>query len=46
MEIHHICLMFSIQKLLADAGYATRLLDQEHATSFRCFIMAEKAAAA
>ncbi|HRT07430.1 MAG TPA: FkbM family methyltransferase [Candidatus Paceibacterota bacterium] len=41
IEVHHICLMFGIQKLLLDAGYTTRLLDQAHATPSRCFIMAE-----
>ena len=42
IEVHHICLMFSIQKLLLDWGYQTRILDQEHASPSRCFIMAEK----
>jgi FkbM family methyltransferase len=42
MEIHHICLMFGIQKLLLSWGYSTRLLDQEHASPSRCFIIAEK----
>jgi FkbM family methyltransferase len=41
MEVHHICLMFSIQKLLSDWGYETRLLDKEHASPSRCFIIAE-----
>lgn len=42
MEIHHICLMFSIQKLLLEWGYETRLLDQAQASPSRCFIMALK----
>lgn len=42
MEIHHICLMFSIQKLLLDWGYSTRILDKENASPSRCFIVAEK----
>jgi FkbM family methyltransferase len=42
MEIHHICLMFGIQKLLPEWGYTTRLLDQAHASPSRCFIIAEK----
>jgi FkbM family methyltransferase len=41
MEIHHICLMFSIQRLLLGWGYSTRLLDESHASPSRCFIIAE-----
>ena len=42
MEVHHICLMFGIQKLLPSWGYTTRILDQEHTSPSRCFIIAEK----
>lgn len=41
IEVHHICLMFSIQKMLLELGYEIRLLDQEHASPSRCFIIAQ-----
>lgn len=40
VEVHHICLMFHLQKLLLELGYATQILDEQNATSSRCFIMA------
>jgi FkbM family methyltransferase len=40
IEVHHICLMFSLQKLLLGWGYETKLLDRENATASRCFISA------
>ncbi len=40
MEVHHICLMFDLQPFLADHGYTATLLDQEHASPSRCFVLA------
>jgi FkbM family methyltransferase len=40
IEIHHICLMYSVQNLLNSWGYTLRILDQEHATPSRCFVIA------
>jgi FkbM family methyltransferase len=40
IEVHHICLMMQIQKLLQGLGYDTRLLDEPEAAPSRCFIMA------
>jgi FkbM family methyltransferase len=46
MEVHHICLMLHIQKLLLEAGYQSRILDAANALPSRCFIIAVPAAAA
>jgi FkbM family methyltransferase len=43
LEVHHICLMFSIQKMLLQWGYQTTLLDPEHASPSRCFVVARAA---
>lgn len=43
IEVHHICLMLEVQRFLQELGYSTRLLDEEHATPSRCFIMASRA---
>lgn len=40
IEIHHICLMFSVCKHLLGLGYQIEILDQEHASPSRCFIVA------
>ena len=40
IEVHHICLMFHLQQLLLQLGYSTRILDEQNASSSRCFIMA------
>jgi hypothetical protein len=42
MEIHHICLMYSVQNFLNQRGYSIRILDQEHASPSRCFVIATK----
>jgi FkbM family methyltransferase len=42
MEIHHICLMYSVQNFLNQQGYSMRILDQEHASPSRCFIIATR----
>ena len=38
IEVHHICLMFHLQKLLLDLGYVTRILNEQNASASRCFI--------
>jgi len=40
MEVHHICLMLHIQRLLQELGYTTQILDETHAAPSRCFVMA------
>ena len=40
IEIHHICLMMSIAELLRDAGYRMTLIDEQHASPSRCFVLA------
>lgn len=40
LEVHHICLMFEIQRFLLELGYATILLDEANAVPSRCFMMA------
>ena len=40
MEVHHIRLMFEVQDLLLRWGFQLQLLDQEHSTASRCFLMA------
>jgi len=40
LEVHHICLMFHIQRLLLELGYTTTLLDEANAVPSRCFMMA------
>jgi FkbM family methyltransferase len=39
MEVHHIVLMMKIQKLMAERGYDTEMLEAE-ATPSRCFVVA------
>jgi FkbM family methyltransferase len=46
LEVHHICLMFHIQKFLMGLGYATTLLDESGAVPSRCFMMATAKGAA
>jgi len=41
MEVHHICLMFEIQQFLTGLGYRIKILDPEHASPSRCFVVAE-----
>ncbi len=43
IEVHHICLMLEVQRLLQTIGYTTSVLDEEHATPSRCFVMATAA---
>lgn len=43
MEVHHIRLMLHIQRLFDELKYETRILDEEHATPSRCYIMATPA---
>jgi len=40
MEVHHIRLMHEVQELLMRWGYQIRILDEEHLTPSRCFILA------
>jgi FkbM family methyltransferase len=40
MEVHHICLMFEIQQLLSGLAYRMEVLDQEHSSPSRCFVVA------
>ena len=40
VEVHHICVMFSLVSLLLELGYSLEILDREHATPRRCFIAA------
>lgn len=42
MEIHHICQMFGVQKLLHSLGYQLSILDETRATPSRCFLLAER----
>lgn len=42
MEIHHIQLMFEVQKLLREWNYEIKLLDEAHATPSRCFLIAHR----
>ena len=39
IEVHHICVMLSLARLLTELGYRLELLDQEHASPSRCFIL-------
>jgi len=41
MEVHHIRLLLEVQELLLRCGYRIKLLDPDHATPSRCFIMAQ-----
>jgi hypothetical protein len=41
LEVHHICLMFNIQRFLLELGYTTTLLDEANAVPSRCFMMAK-----
>jgi FkbM family methyltransferase len=40
LEVHNITQMFLVQRQLIDAGYRTEILDPEHASVSRCFVMA------
>ena len=40
IEVHHICLMLELQQLFSQVGYTARILDEQHASPSRCFIMA------
>lgn len=40
LEVHHICLMFHVQRILLQSGYTTTLLDEANAVGSRCFMMA------
>jgi FkbM family methyltransferase len=44
IEVHHIRLMFEVQELLLRYGYDIKLLDEDHGTASRCFIMAYSSA--
>ena len=41
IEVHHILQMFRVQNFLTERGYAIAILDEEHATPGRCFILAK-----
>lgn len=38
VEVHHICVMFSVSRFLVELGYQAELLQPEHATPSRCFL--------
>lgn len=40
IEVHHICLMFQLQRLFHQLGYTASILDEQNAAASRCFIMA------
>jgi FkbM family methyltransferase len=40
VEVHHICVMFSLAPLLLELGYRLEILDRENASPSRCFISA------
>ncbi len=40
VEVHNISQMFYVQNILFKAGYAAEMLDAEHSSVSRCFIMA------
>jgi hypothetical protein len=40
MALPVICLLFPLQQLLLQLGYAARILDEQNASPSRCFIMA------
>lgn len=40
IEVHHICLMFHLQRMFPQLGYTARILDEQNACPSRCFIMA------
>lgn len=40
IEVHHILAMLEVQGLLLRYGYEIKLLDKDHATPSRCFIVA------
>lgn len=42
MEIHHICLMFHVQRLLSEVGYKLELLDEKGSSGSRCFVVAKE----
>jgi len=42
IEVHHICLMLHLEENLLQAGYTTRILDEQNASPSRCFVMASK----
>ncbi|MCW5551261.1 MAG: FkbM family methyltransferase [Verrucomicrobiae bacterium] len=40
VEVHHICVMLSLTEILLALGYHISVLDRDHASPSRCFIMA------
>lgn len=40
VEVHHITLMLKVQQLMFDLDYRMKLLDAEHASNSRCFVVA------
>lgn len=42
IEVHHILMMFQVQRLLAEAGYTPQLIGEKQATVSRCFIAARR----
>ncbi|MBE0545010.1 MAG: FkbM family methyltransferase [Verrucomicrobia bacterium] len=40
VEVHHICVMLSLTEILLALGYKMSVLDRDHASPSRCFIMA------
>lgn len=40
VEVHHICVMLALSEILISLGYHINVVDREHASPSRCFIMA------
>jgi len=43
VEVHHICVMLSLTRLLTELGYKLEVLDQQHASPSRCFVIGSAA---
>jgi len=41
VEVHNITMMFYVQKLLGEIGYKLEIIDTEHTSLSRCFILAK-----
>jgi len=41
IEIHNVTMMFHVQKLLTNLGYVMEILDEDHTSLSRCFVMAK-----
>ena len=43
VEVHNVTAMFHVQKLLLGLGYSVEILDAQHSSPSRCFILAKPA---